>query len=265
MSSTLTENTSLVPVTSFGDSSTLKPVKVVGKAPISLWIWLAVTSVLLSVSGGIRFWRDQQFRTLARESATCPFPLSELPRTLGSWHAEDGLDSQLDPETLRIAGSSDHSIRVYKDSKTGETATLLLLYGAADSVFAHAPDVCYPSAGFQHVIPPIDRELTTSASPMPIAFRASYFTKKVAGLPLHLEVFCTFRHNGQWLPDVTSRWKMFRSHPAMFKIQIQRQTSGLTTEDSPIESLLRVTVEAIERQLNEIDTPAGANARSFRD
>jgi Protein of unknown function (DUF3485) len=265
MSSTLTENTSLVPVTSIGGSSTLKPIKVVDKVPISPWMWLAVTCVILSVSGGIRFWRDRQFRTLARDSATCPFPLSELPRALGTWHAEEGMDSQLDPEISGIAGSSADLVREYKDSKTGETAKVLVLYGAADSVFAHTPDVCYPSAGFGHVIPPADRELTTSTSPKPVAFRTSYFTKKEAGLPLYVEVFCTFRHNGKWLPDVTSRWKMFRSHPSMFKIQIQRQTLGLTTEDSPIDSLLKVTVEAIDRRLNEKDTLASANARSFRD
>jgi hypothetical protein len=265
MSSIRTENTSLVPVTSFSDSSTLKPIKAVERAPISPWMWLAVTCVLLSVSGGIRFWREQQFRTLARDSATCPFPLNELPRSSGTWSAQEGKDSQLDPQISQLAGSSDHFIREYKDTKTGETATVLVLYGSADSVFGHNPDICYPSVGFQHVIPPLDRGLTTSTSEKPVTFRASYFTKLVAGVPQYVEVFCTFLHNGQWLPDVASRWKMFRSHPGMFKIQIQRQTAGLTTEDSPIESLLRVTVDEIERRLNQKDTLASANAKSVRD
>jgi Protein of unknown function (DUF3485) len=259
MSSTLAQNTSLVPASSLSGSSGIKPpVEVANEAanppnrskvPTSPWKWLAVTCAILSVSGGIRFWRDMQFRNLAKESATCPFKLDEFAKDLGTWHAEDGMDAQLDPETARIAGASEHVIRVYKDSKTGETASVLLLYGAADSVFAHSPDVCYPASGYRPFGGrPVDRPLTTATSPAPAVFRTSYFTKTTSGLNQYWEVFCTFRHNGQWLNDLASRWKMFRAYPAMFKIQIQRQTSGLMTEDSPTESLLRGLIEEVDRQ-----------------
>jgi len=253
-------------------SSDTKPVNVASIIPIKPWVWLAVTCSILSVSGGIRFWRDLQFSTLARESANCPFALSDLPTTLGTWHAEEGEDSKLDPEISGIAGSSADLVRLYKDSKTGETATVLVLYGAAQSVFGHTPDICYPSSGFQHVIKPLDRALPTSTAPKSVAFRTSYFTKKEAGLSQYVEVFCTFRQNGQWVPDAASRWKTFRSHPGMFKIQIQRPTSGLTTEESPMESLLKATaeavdsrLEAIEHRLNENEQLAGANAKPNRD
>ena len=266
MSTTLTENTSLVPATSLSGSSGIKPIKLASQAPISPWIWLAVTCAILSVSGGIRYWRDQQFRNLAIEHANCPFKLDEFPTELGTWHAEEGMDAQLDPETARIAGSKQHLIRVYRDGKTGETATVLLLYGAADSVFAHSPDVCYPASGFRPFGGgPVDRKLTTATSATPAVFRTSYFKKTVSGLDQYWEVFCTFRHNGQWLNDLASRWKMFRANPAMFKIQIQRQTSGLITDDSPTESLLKGIIDEVDRQWPKEKPLAVANAKSLRD
>jgi hypothetical protein len=268
MSSTLTENTSLIPATSFNGSSELKPIKVASAAPTSPWIWLAVTCAILSVSGGFRFWRDQQFRNLAIEHANCPFKLDQFAKELGTWHAEEGMDAQLDPETARIAGSKQqqHLIRVYKDGKTGETATVLLLYGAADSVFAHSPDVCYPASGFRPFGGAVDRKLTTATSATPAVFRTSYFKKTISGLDQYWEVFCTFRHNGQWLNDLATHWKMFRANPSMFKIQIQRQTTGLVTEDSPTESLLKAIIDEVDRQWpKEKKTLAFADAKSLRD
>jgi hypothetical protein len=267
MSSTLTPNTSLIPATSFSGTSGIKPFKVASKAPSSPWIWLAVTCAILSVSGGIRFWRDMQFRNLAIEHAHCPFKLEDFAKELGTWHAEEGMDAQLDPETARIAGSKEHLIRVYKDSKTGETASVLLLYGAADSVFAHSPDVCYPASGFRPFGGgAVDRNLTTAISATPAVFRTSYFKKTISGLDQYWEVFCTFRHNGQWLNDIASRWKMFRANPSMFKIQIQHQTSGLITDDSPTESLLKAIIDEVDRQWpKEKKVLTVANAKSLRD
>jgi hypothetical protein len=241
----------------------LRPTQPAGKATVSPWAWLAVTCVFLSISGGIRFGRDLQFSSRARESKTCPFPLNELPKVLGSWHELEGSESQLDPETARVAGSSDHIIRVYADPTTGETVSILVLYGLAHSVFAHTPDACYPASGYRAMIEPIDRELSRAGSEPPVRFRASYFVKQIAGVPRFDEVFCTFRHDGLWLPEVASRWKTFRYHPGMFKIQIQRHTSGIAIADSPTESLLREVVQAIESRLardRAQNTPGAANA-----
>src|SRR5262245_48970477 len=80
--------------------------------------WLFVTAILLGVSGGVRFWRDRQFDTVAKEGSISPFPLKELPRVLGSWHMVEGSEVPLDPEVARIAGSSDHLLRVYMDERT---------------------------------------------------------------------------------------------------------------------------------------------------
>lgn len=218
---------------------------------LSPWKWCAVTCVLLGISGGVRFWRDRQFATIAQESEACPFRLSELPTVLGTWQAVEGSESTLDPEIVRFAGASDHVLRSYRDSGTGETVSVLLLYGLAVKVHSHVPELCYPAAGYTTVNEPVDHDITLSGSEIPVRYRSSYFVKRVGGLSKYMESIYTFGHNDAWLPETASRWKTFRYHPGMFKIQIDRNTSGITTSVSPGEFLIREIVRYINNRVGK--------------
>lgn len=210
------------------------------------WKWAAITCLLLSISGAIRFGRDLQFYGIAKQSTTCPFPLSELPDVLGTWTLVPNSDTKLDPEIARVAGSSDHIVRLYVNSATGESATVLVLYGLADSVFGHTPDVCCRTAGFQVVTVPVDREFSLPDSTAPVPYRGFYMGKEGVGSTEYFEVVWSFWHAGTWWPEVASRWKLFRTAPAVFKIQIQRPATGISTEHFSCEPLLR----EIARELN---------------
>jgi Protein of unknown function (DUF3485) len=211
-------------------------------------MWLVVVCALLGLSGGLRFCRDRQFQILAAESTTCPFALKDLPKVLGTWHTVDTSDVKLDPQIARIAGSSDHLIRTYQDDKSGETVTVLVLYGLSTSVFGHTPEVCYPASGYKEFKLPADHELR--GLPVPVRFRSACYTAELAGIRRYEEVYYTFLYNGEWLPEVASRWKSFRYHPGMFKIQLQHTASGLSeeTRNGPTESLLGEIVQEIERR-----------------
>jgi hypothetical protein len=226
------------------------------KASVSPWALMAVTCILLGISGGVRFWRDLKFKTLAQESTTCPFPLKDLPRSLGSWHSVEGSDKELDPEIARIAGSSDHVIRTYEDGKTGEQVTTLVLYGLATSVFGHVPEVCYPAAGYKQSAVPVNHQFSIPGSTTPGQYRSAFFSKSIGGIGKfeEVEVFYTFLHNGEWLPDLASRWKSFRYHPAMFKIQLQRSSSRFSSQDSSTESLLQLLVQEIDSRVSQSKT-----------
>lgn len=220
-----------------------------GERPISPWAVAAVTCTLLAISYGYRYSRDSQFRGLAEQSKRSPFPLSDLPMTLGTWIAVPNSDGQLDPEIARLAGSSDHLIRAYSDSATREVATVLVLYGLADSVFGHTPEICYAAGGFQPVTAPSDREFSLSDSSTPVRYRGFYVSKSSVGTTDYFEVVWSFWHAGSWWPDVASRWKQFRSSPAMFKVQIQRQASGLSLERFSCEPLLQELVREIDARI----------------
>jgi hypothetical protein len=137
------------------------------KATMSPRKWLLMTCLLLSISGGIRHWRDYQFRSLENQTTASPFPLSEIPTVLGTWRST-GEDAQLDPETIKLAGSSDHVLRAYTDSKTGETVSVLLIYGLAYSVFGHSPEVCYPAGGYVPVGKAEDHDFSLPGSATPV-------------------------------------------------------------------------------------------------
>jgi Protein of unknown function (DUF3485) len=260
MSRMLVENPSVVPMS---DPASIEPVQA-GRSnmvgPKSPWKWAAITCVILSISAGIRLGRDLQFRGRAEQSRKCPFPLSELPKTLGTWTAVPNSDSRLDPEIARLAGSSDHVIRAYADSTTGEVATVLVLYGLADSVFGHTPEICYNAAGYRFVSAPTDRQFVLSDSSTPVEYRGFYVAKQGVASTEYSEVVWSFWHAGSWWPDVSTRWKLFRYSPGMFKIQIERPASGLSLESFSNEPLLVEIVKEINSRIEKSKVTAGGNS-----
>lgn len=212
--------------------------------------------MLLGISGGVRSWRERQFKTLEQAYANSPFPLAQLPRDLKDWAAVEGKDGRLDDEIARVAGSTDHIIRSYKNKKTGEEVMTLILYGLANSVFGHIPEVCYPAVGFRQSRPSVDQPFSIPDSTTAGTYRSAYFTRNIEGIGAYDEeqVYYTFLHNGEWLPELGSRWKSFRYHPAMFKIQLQRHTTRLATEDHLPESLLSEIVQEIDKRTSRNKT-----------
>jgi hypothetical protein len=224
------------------------------RAVMSPWTWMAVTCLLLAISGGVRFWRDWQFSALATQKAVSPFPLSQIPWAVGTWQAREGSEAKLDPLIARIAGASDHITRDYDDQKTGERAAVLILYGLGTNVAFHTPDVCYPATGHRLVKGPIDRTITVPGVEVPVRYRWAIYAKQVGGISHYVESYYTFHHKGDWLPEAAVRWKMFRYDPAVYKIQISRDVSSLSENgEGPCESLLAELVQ----QINDHASPSG--------
>ncbi len=225
------------------------------RAVMSPWAWLAVTCVLLGLSGGLRFWREWQFSALSKESEASPFPLSQIPRTLGTWQSPEGSEAHLDPEIARIAGASDYIARDYDDARSGERASVLVVYGLGNVVAFHTPDVCYPATGHRPVKGPIDRMITVPGVEAPVHYRWAIYSKQVGAITRYEECYFTFLHKGDWLPDTQDRWKLFRYYPGAFKIQIAHAVSGLSeTGEGPCESLLA----ELARQISDRSAPPGA-------
>ena len=82
--------------------------------------------------------------------------MKDLPQTLGDWRRQEGSEIKLDPEIARIAGSTDHVIRTYSNATTGQSLSVLILFGPAQIVYGHRPEICYPSAGYGPVEETLD-------------------------------------------------------------------------------------------------------------
>jgi hypothetical protein len=228
---------------------------------------MAITCSLIALSGGARYWRGLQFYGVEEQTRTCPFPLADLPKSLGSWQMKEGIGEQLDPEIARVAGSSDHIIRNYMDPKTGQTVSVLVLYGLGQLVSPHTPDACYAGAGYATVpaVPMTDYERKIPGSDKIARYRAGLFARRVAGHTEYTEVVYSFRHRGQWLPNAVSLWRAFRYHPGLFKIQIARPVTAVAIESGPSVELLGQFMREIENRLAQKADPAVAQAPSLED
>lgn len=228
----------------------------------SPWKWMVLTCLLLGISGGVRSYRDHQFAKLSSALKECPFPLADLGGSLGSWRAVENSDTKLDPEIARIAGSSDHVVRSYTDAGSGETIHVMVLYGLAQDIFAHTPEICYPASGYLKSGAPKDLGVpisTESKISQPVRYRTQVFHRSTGpGVVHYTESAYSFRlgdmREGMWRPDMADEWKSFRRQPGMFKIQMSREVSAAAANpDAPqsktCESLMTELIKEIEHRL----------------
>ncbi len=226
----------------------------------SLWTWAILAASLLAIGGGVRAWQDQRFEAAVLDAKNPPYPMSDLPETVGPWRMV-GDEGQLDDRTIQIAGCSDYITRTYIDERTGVSLSVLVAFGPAERVFPHSPLACFPAVGFaldskgkRHQIPTGRAQGLESAE-----FRSLIYAKQQPGLVERVEVYYSFRHAGQWSPDAAGTQKRFRHDPAMFKVQVQRLVA-LNEErggpDHPTEEFLAELVPEIERRLADLETRA---------
>lgn len=213
------------------------------------WAWMLLACLLLGVSGGVRAWQDRHFGLALHQTDVPPFPLKDLPRKLGVWEVQAGVEGKLDPEVARTAGCSDHVVRTYTNRATGVSVTVFVLFGRAQVVSFHTPEVCYASAGYVPVEEPLWRTIETGRGPA--LFRSGVFARGEGASSVHQEVYYSFRSNDRWAPDAAGSWKRFRHHPEMFKVQVQRQVAEHEHRevDNPTEQFLALLMPEIERRI----------------
>jgi hypothetical protein len=207
----------------------------------------------------VRAWQDYRFATVENAVAVCPFPLDQVPQVLGEWRFVKGSEANLDPEIARIAGCSDHVIRTYSNIATGQSVSVLILFGPAKFVFPHTPAACYPAAGYQPVAETLSRTVAAGTG-RPAEFYSQVYAKKRDPRHRRQEVYFSFRHADQWSPDPMRLWKSFRHSPAMFKVQIQRLVGESERRElnNPTEQFLALLLPEIEQRIAQPPkTPKG--------
>jgi hypothetical protein len=230
------------------------------------WIWMALACTFLAASGLVRVWQDWRFQNVYTREVVPDFPLSSLPRALGTW-VDKGETSTLDPQIARIAGSIDSMMRTYVDRRTGVVVEVMVLFGRSEQVSVHTPEVCYPAAGYQLGEAPVENGVPLDGQPVtdPAAlprFRSMTFVRPGKFLERQ-EVFYAFRQNGHWSPDPDGNWKSLSLGQGSYKIQIQRRIAEqerrfFDREHNPTVQFLGAFLPEIERQIASAKSPAAA-------
>jgi hypothetical protein len=224
------------------------------------WVWMMLACMLMGTSTLFRLWQDRRYAT-GRESASSVtmFPLAQIPKDFDVWKAREGGKSTLDPEIARIAGSTDSLIRVYENKETGVFVTLLVLYGAAEQVSGHTPEVCYPAIGYGPAEDSAEVPITGTARNTRVVgegnttlgvFKSQVFSRKGEEASRD-EVYHAFRQNGRWVPSVEGNWKTLSSDPSLLKVQVQRRVGEREQRhlENPTERFLSRLIPEIETRI----------------
>jgi EpsI family protein len=216
------------------------------------WVRVALACALLAASGAVRWTQARRFQAISDASKESPFPLEELPLTIGPWKGEV---AKLDEQIARATGATDHILRRYVNQATGVNVDLIALYGPATSVFIHRPETCYPSAGFELVEAPGTR--TVEAGGLRAPFRALVYLKGEGGQTERQEVYYSWRYNGRWTPDVGT-FKQLERIPGMYKVHLARSVTEHEKRDvgNPCEAFLQELLPVLEGRVRQAQAPS---------
>lgn len=222
-----------------------------GRRPSSLSIWLRVVLAcgLLVAAGALRLWQERQVEARMASGLEQPFSLADLPDELGDWQ---GQADALDPYIARATGSIDNTLRSYVNRRTGVRLEVIVLYGPAVSMRIHAPELCYPSAGYEPVDDVLHHTVKTGGGPPDAQFRSLIYTRGEGGQSERQEVYYAWRYDGRWTPYVGGH-KQVERIPAMYKLHVARSVAAgeLRDEANPCQDFLERMVPEIERRLEE--------------
>ena len=233
-------------------------------ANVHTLVWAALASLILIGSGAIRAYQTQHFQEEGTYQLVSPFPLKEIPHQLEGWHLIDGSTTVLDPLTTRITGSTDHIIGNYVNEQTGVIVTILALFGPAEPMTPHTPEVCYPSSGFKMVGGIVDRNIELGDRTT-TRFRSDVFAKSGGRASIQELVYHSFRHDGVWVPTVNTKNSPLKN-PAIYKVQVLRRMvpGEARGEDEPIEGFLKKMITELERMISNANraVPRGGPAQA---
>lgn len=213
---------------------------------------VALVVALLVASGGVRAWQARRVDAALDRGKESPFPLEQVPMTLGTWA---GTSTEMDPRIVEATGSTDHVTRRYVDGRTGVMLDVIILYGPTSEVFIHSPELCYPKAGFASAGDAMARPIACPGGAIP--FRSLAYTKGEGSQTDRQEIYYSWRFNGRWSTTVSSPKESARI-PGMYKVQIARRISLRESRalSNPCEAFLELLLPDLEARMTGGPPPA---------
>ena len=216
-----------------------------------LWARVGLAVILLAASAAGRAWQAHRVDQRLRDGRIAPFAVADLPKALGPWV---GSDVKMDPVIARATGSTEQIQRVYQNSITGQKVEVIVLFGPSTEMFIHAPDVCYPAAGYDRIAGPIPHQIAAPGEASSWPFQELVYTKGEGGTADQQEVYFSWRYAGQWSPGMITQ-KASERIPGMFKVQVARPVRDRELDvravGNPCEALLAYLMPEIDRRIEQ--------------
>lgn len=211
---------------------------------------IAVFAVLalLVVSGAVSgVWKHRWASAGLAANAT---KVVQLPAAAGEW---EGRDKPVNPREVEAAQAAAIGQRVYVNRRTGQVATVMMVFGRAGPVSVHTPDVCYAGNGFDPI---------GSANRFAVAGNQNdqfwhLRLKKRAAVPQLISVFYAWNDGGNWEASDNPRVE-YAAEPALLKLYVVRERNADDDKDTDesTQDLLQALVPMLKSSVAEMNQAA---------
>ncbi len=173
--------------------------------------------------------------------------VARMPLRVGGWEGRDIADPE--PEATRQAGIVASRLCAFKDPRTAQELTVLLVCGRAGRIAAHTPEVCFPGSGLEMAGAPVRQSVAAGDGP-PAEFWAARFRTVGDGAPTTVRALWAWSATGAWQAPDNPRLT-YAGGRALYKLYVVRT---LNAPDEPLESepgldLLRHLLPELRRAL----------------
>lgn len=209
----------------------------------------AVIGLAVVVLGGAGFleMRNTSGRADGATIAAAREKLDAIPMAVGDWTGErQEYDAKQMDRTKSFAAAS----RVYRNAKTNEAISVLILAGPATDIGAHDPNRCYAGAGYRPVGSQARKEMPEATPTGPCSYWSARFDTDTFPA-VSLQVNWAWTLDGLWAASDDARYE-FGRQPTLYKLYVSRRLNALATTAAaadPTEDFLTAFFPAVQAVL----------------
>ena len=213
---------------------------------------LLMGAVVVGVAGVVHGIQTDRWRPSAQlEHALAR--LDYVPKASGDWRGED---APYEADDMARAGIKGCVYREYRNPRTREAVSVLLVCGRGGPISVHTPDVCYAGAGYRQLTDGRTKDVE-GGDGRKGTFRVARFGKPGV-VPVQLEIYWAWSRDGRsWEAPENPRLPLARL-PALYKLYVVRQFVAGAREETadPCQEFLRRALPEFGKALAPSDRPS---------
>jgi hypothetical protein len=216
----------------------------------ALWIPVGVAVVMVIASSIVQGFWTNRFGAKSDSQIVKEFAqnLERVPKVIGEWEA---VDHPMNAQEQEVAGIVGYVSREYRNPRTDESVTVMLVCGNFRNIAKHEPTQCYVAAGYNQEKEVEQYETTTN-------FNTTVFKLEGEKKQERLRIFWSWNYDGKWVSPTYARWSL-RGLPALYKLYVISSVGASEDlEGSTAFKFIQVLIPELDKRLFVAPPAAGA-------